>query len=150
MTMIIKFLPYSPASRPPELSVIGYWARVKPQKGEVGSDLSFSSDLCSPSSISRPSITSKSTRKSKIKDRFNALTLHRFNVFGRLSHSFLWLRFASLRTIRHSSAAWRKLYAVIGHSSFLMALSCERRLRVDQTASQNRPLVESWALSVGR
>ena len=89
MTMIIKFLPYSPASRPPELSVIGYWARVKPQKGEVGSDLSFSSDLCSPSSVSRPSITSKSTRKSKIKDRFNALTLHRFNVFGRLSHSFV-------------------------------------------------------------
>ncbi len=26
MTMIIKFLPHSPAPRPPELSVIGYWA----------------------------------------------------------------------------------------------------------------------------
>jgi len=46
MTMIIKFLPHSPAFRPPELSVIGYWARVKPQKGEVGSYLCFLTLAC--------------------------------------------------------------------------------------------------------
>jgi len=71
------------------------------------------------------SSTTLSKIKIKIKDRFNPLTLHRFNVFGRLGHSFV-IRLSRGEALRGHSPAGAGASAKAGVSSFLSPLTSDR------------------------